>query len=61
MGSGYPRQADIERAVKAARNCGISIGSIEITPSGEIKINDASTSPPKSDWRKRSGLYGAAT
>jgi hypothetical protein len=35
----YPRQADVLRAVEAARRVGICVNSVEIRPDGTIKVS----------------------
>ncbi len=52
------RQADVERAVKGARNAGLDVGSVEVTPDGTIRIVGASNIEPAHDlpfdqWRAR--------
>ena len=39
---GYPTQATIDRVIRAARKAGISVGGIEVSPDGVIRILDAS-------------------
>ncbi len=34
----YPRKAEIERAVQAAKACGIDVAGFEIAPGGIIRI-----------------------
>lgn len=41
----YPRKADIARAVQAARDNGIAIAAVELSPTGVIKIFGANASP----------------
>lgn len=35
----YPRKVDITRTIQAARANGISVGSIECTPDGTIRVS----------------------
>lgn len=32
------RQYDVERAVKAARSAGLTVGAVEVTPDGTIRV-----------------------
>jgi len=43
---GYPRKAEIARAVQAARACGLDITAIEISPEGAIRIVGPNPLPP---------------
>jgi hypothetical protein len=45
MARSYPRKSDIARAMQAARNNGICIGAVELSPTGVIKIIDAKAAP----------------
>ena len=46
----YPTQAAIDRIVRAARKAGISVGGVEVSPDGVIRILDASElQRPKSE------------
>lgn len=40
----YPRKVEIARAVEAARSAGISIGGVEVSADGTIRIVSAQTS-----------------
>lgn len=37
----YPRKAEIERAVQAAKACGIDVAGFEVGPNGVIRIMEA--------------------
>ena len=51
------RQADVERAVKAALSAGLSIGAVEVTQSGTIRVittNEVGATVPElafDQWR----------
>lgn len=50
----YPRKAEIERVVAAARACGLDVSGFEVSPDGTIRIMEAREMPdtPKSDFEK---------
>jgi hypothetical protein len=48
----YPRKAQIERAIAAARAGGIKVGGIEIDPDGTIRILEGQ-SPAATDAYER--------
>jgi hypothetical protein len=37
----YPRKIEIERAVAAAKACGVDVASVEVAPDGTIKVSEA--------------------
>lgn len=37
----YPRKAEIERSVAAAKACGLDVAGIEVSPDGTIRIMEA--------------------
>lgn len=37
----YPRKAEIERTVAAAKACGLDVAGIEVSPDGTIRIMEA--------------------
>ncbi len=37
----YPRKTDVARAVQAARENGIPVGSVELRPNGAIRISSS--------------------
>lgn len=37
----YPRKAEIERIVSAAKSCGIDVAGFEVSPDGTIRIMEA--------------------
>jgi hypothetical protein len=41
----YARQAEIDRAVTAAKRAGMDVGSIELSPNGAIRLIDRSAIP----------------
>ncbi len=41
VGMRYPRKAEIERAVQAAKACGIDVCGFEVSPNGVIRIIEA--------------------
>ena len=41
----YARKAEIARVVETVRQCGISIGSVSISPDGTISISQARLPP----------------
>ena len=56
----YATQAKIERAIKAARKCGLDVAGIEVSPDGVIKVVEARAAPatPENDFDRmeREGL-----
>lgn len=48
----YPRKAEIERAVAAAKACGLDVAGFEVSPAGNIRIIEARAMPaiPTSDF-----------
>lgn len=48
----YPRKAEIERSVAAAKACGLDVAGIEVSPDGTIRIVEARavTPPPVSEF-----------
>jgi hypothetical protein len=50
----YPRKAQIERAVAAAKACGIDVTGFEVSPDGIIRIIEARTMPatPTNDFER---------
>lgn len=49
-GRAAPTIACIKRAVKAARECGVEIGAIEVTPEGGVRIIPASEKDKLDDF-----------
>ena len=52
------RQADVERAVKAALSAGLVVGTVEVTQSGTIRVitSGGVEPPPKSpfdEWKEK--------
>lgn len=43
----YPSKAAIERAVAAAKACGLDVAGLEVSPDGCIKIMEARAVPNK--------------
>lgn len=41
----YPRKAEIERAVTAARACGLDVAGVEVCPNGIIRILESRAVP----------------
>lgn len=37
----YPRKAEIERIVSAAKSCGLDVAGFEVSPDGTIRIMEA--------------------
>lgn len=37
----YPRKAQIERAIAAAKACGLDVAGFEVSPEGTIRIMEA--------------------
>jgi hypothetical protein len=37
----YPRKVEIERAVAAAKACGLDVAGFEVSPDGSIRIMEA--------------------
>ena len=59
--SSFPRSADIKRAIAAVEKAGVVVGSVEINPTGGLRIYAASSQPaqPANDfdeWDKRGAL-----
>lgn len=50
----YPRRAQIERIVEAAKACGIDVAGFEVSPEGHIKIIEARAMPtvPANDFER---------
>lgn len=50
----YPRKAQIERAVAAAKACGLDVCGIEISPDGAIRIMESRAVPksPANDFER---------
>ena len=50
----YPNQKAIDRAIKAFQEAGLTVGGIEISPTGEIRVLDRSLASPSvsrgDDW-----------
>ena len=53
------RQADVERAVKAARKAGVPVGVVEVTKDGTIRVimaQESATRPtdsPFDEWKAK--------
>ncbi len=52
------RQSDVERAVKAARAAGLSIGKVEVAPDGTIRVimadqRDSAAETPYDQWKAK--------
>jgi len=43
----YPRKTDIERAVTAAKACGVDVAAVEVSPDGTIKVSEARADPQR--------------
>lgn len=41
----YPRKAEIERTIAAARACGLDVAGFEVSPDGTIRIMEARAVP----------------
>ena len=50
----YPRKSQIERAVAAAKACGLDVCGIEVSPNGVIRIIEARAVPnqPANDFER---------
>lgn len=50
----YPRRAQIERMVAAAKACGLDVVGIEVSPTGAIRIMEARAVPntPANDFER---------
>jgi hypothetical protein len=50
----YPRKAEIERAVAAAKACGLDVAGFEVCPDGTIRIMEARATPmtPANDFER---------
>lgn len=50
----YPSKAQIERAVAAAKACGLDVAGFEVTPVGTIRIVEARAMPtlPANDFER---------
>lgn len=49
----YPRKAQIERMVEAARACGLDVCGFEVSPAGTIRIMEArAVSEPANDFER---------
>jgi len=48
----YPRKAQIERLVAAAKACGIDVAGFEVSPDGTVRILEARAvaPPPATDF-----------
>lgn len=48
----YPRKAQIERIVAAAKSCGLDVAGFEVSPEGHIRIIEARAMPaiPSNDF-----------
>lgn len=45
----YPRTAEIKRLFQAVEACGISVGSVTISPDGTIELTTANDQPLSAD------------
>lgn len=57
----YPRSAAIKRAIAAFAQSGLSVGSVEISPTGAVRIYAAGVAPEVAandfdEWEKRGAL-----
>lgn len=57
----FPRSSEIKRAIAAVAKAGIAVGSVEISPDGNLRIYAAGSelAPPANDfdlWNKRGAL-----
>ena len=56
----FPRSTDIQRAIVAAAKAGVEIGSVEIAPTGAMRIYAASSVPSAAsefdEWDRRGVL-----
>lgn len=55
------RQSDVERAVKGARNAGLTVVAVEMTPDGTIRIVGADhaeqvNDSPFDNWKARKNV-----
>jgi len=50
----YPRASEIERAIRAAKACGLDVAGFEVSPNGCIKIMEARAVPnqPANDFER---------
>lgn len=50
----YPRKAQIERMVEAAKACGLDVAGFEVSPEGHIRIIEARAVPsaPANDFER---------
>lgn len=57
MNRSYPRKAEIERTVAAAKACGVKVASIEVAPDGSIKVSEAkaAAAQPPSEFDRWDG------
>ena len=46
----YPRKAQIERLVSAAKACGLDVTGIEVSPDGTIRIMEARAVADRTDF-----------
>jgi hypothetical protein len=46
----YPRRAQIERIVAAAKACGLDVAGFEVSPDGTIRIMEARAVTDKTDF-----------
>lgn len=59
------RESDVKRAVKAARGAGVTVGAVEVTPNGTIRIvsasgeADAAPASPFDRWKVRQNAGNA--
>lgn len=52
----YPRQAEIARAFKAAKACGLDVAALELAPDGTIRMVEARAMERKDEfpqWESR--------
>lgn len=53
---GYPRKAEITRAVEAAKACGLDVAGIELSRNGAIRLLEARAIPqPENDFDRWEG------
>lgn len=50
----YPRKAEIERTVAAAKACGLDVAGVEVSPDGTIRIMEARavSAPPANEFER---------
>jgi hypothetical protein len=52
------RQSDVERALKAARSAGLTVGGVEVAPDGTIRVmvadgRESGPATPYDEWKAK--------